>query len=423
MQNSTSTIRFAGDVSIKEIQLNSLNGQVANITNQVSSIEIYEDLFSPFMTLSIVVVESLDYLNLFPFVGEEYLDLDIETPSIGKPIKGRFYVYKMSDRVYTKERQVSYVIKAISEEFLTDVNTKISKAFSGNITESVSRLMGKEGLKTNKKTNIEKTINSTKIVSNYWTPVVCLNELAAGAMNLNHSPSYMFFENRNGLNFLSVDSLINQKTFQHFTKDNYTRSTRDDGVDSIKNPEEDYKRILEIDIPTVTNYIDETQGGRLKSRLITHDILTKKYTVKDYSIKKDPLPQTLLNPAPSYSKYSAANAAGAQLVMPKYYGNFNNFSDVTNTKVIQRRMSFFENLNKFKLNVTVYGRTDYTIGQVYDLTLPRTSPITKSDNENRDMMMSGRYLVTAISHMITRENHICNMELVKNSVLVNLNNT
>lgn len=421
MQNSSSTLKFAGDVSIKEIQLNSLNGQVADITNQVISIEIYEDLFSPFISLSIVVRESLDYLNLFPFNGEEFVDLSIDTPSFNKPISGRFYVYKMTDRLYTKDREVVYTIKAISEEYYTDVNTKISKAYSGNLTDAAAMLLGNDGLKTKKKTNIEKTLNKTKLLCNFWSPTKCLNELATSAVSTTQSPSYLFFENREGFNFRSIDSMLNANTYQSFTKDNYSRTKREDGVDSVNDPAEDYKRILEVDIPVVNNYMDDVEGGRLKSRLISYDIVTKKYKVKDYSLKKDKIQQSLLNPAPSYSKYSKSNAAGSQFVMPRYYGNFTNFSDTTNYSIVQRRMSFFQNLNKFRINIEVYGRTDYTIGQVYDITLPKVAQIIKGDTETRDAMLSGRYLVAAISHTINKENHICKMELIKNSVLVDLN--
>ena len=421
MQNTSSSLKFAGDVSIKELQLNSLNGQVADIINQVISIEIYEDLFSPFISLSIVLRESLDYLNLFPFNGEEFIDLKIDTPSFDKPITGRFYVYKMTDRLYTKEREVVYTIKAISEEYYTDVNSKISKAYSGNITEAVASLLGNEGLKTKKKTNIEKTLNKTKLVSNFWSPTKCLNELATNSISTTKSPSYLFFENRQGFNFLSVDSMLTAKTYQSFTKDNFSRTTREDGVDSTQDPAEDYKRILEIEIPVVNNYMDDVEGGRLKSRLISYDILTKKYKVKDYSLKKDKIEQTLLNPAPSYSKYSKSNAAGSQFTMPRYHSNFTNYSDTSNYSIIQRRMSFFQNLNKFRINIEVFGRTDYTVGQIYDITLPKVAQILKQDNVTRDPMLSGRYIVSAISHTINKENHICKMELIKNSVLVDLN--
>lgn len=413
-------IRFAGDVKLREVQVNSLNGQVANVINQVVSIEIYEDLFSPFISLTLVLRESVDYLNLFPFVGEEYLDIDIGTPSFEKSIKGRFYIYKITDREYTKDKEVIYALKAISEEFLTDANIKVSKAFGGNISENVEKLLLKEGLNTKKAYSIERTSNSTKLLSNFWSPVRCINYMTTGAVNKYGSPSYLFYENRDGFNFRSIDELLKQQTYQKLKKDNYTRNTLADGVDSIKNPEEDYKRILDFSVPVVTDYMGDVSSGRLKSRIISHDILTKKYSIKDYSLKKDEKQPTLLNPNPAYSKYATVNPSSTMMVMPKYYNNFNNFKDVTNHSSIQRRMSFFKNLEKYKVTVQVFGRTDYTVGQVFDLHVPRATQLSEKDNDTHDKILSGRYLVSAINHVISRENHICNMELVKNSVLTNL---
>ena len=193
-----------------------------------------------------------------------------------------------------------------------------------------------------------------------------------------------------------------------------------ESVNSVRDPQEDYKRIIEISIPVLTDYIEEIQSGRLKSRLVTHDIVTKQYVVKDYSVKKDTEnPSTLLNPFPGYSKYATSNSASTTVVMSKYYGNFSKFGDVTNASTIQKRMSFFKNLEKYKVNVQALGRTDYTVGQIVELNIPRVTQITKEDLE-KDPIISGRYLISAISHMITKENHMCNFELIKNSVLTNL---
>lgn len=422
MQNSTSALRFAGDVQLKQILLSSLNGQVANITNQVVLVEIYEDLFASFTTISIVIRESVDYINLFPFVGEEYVDIDILTPTMEQHIKGRFYIYKITDREYTSEREVVYAIKCISEEFITDANTKISKTFAGNIGESAFKILGKDGLNTTKKLNVETTSNVTKFTANFWTPSKCLNYLASTATNVAGSPTYLFYENRDGFNFRSIDSLLSAQPYHKFIKDNYTRTPIGSSTESVKDPKEDYKRILEFSVPVLTDYITEIQSGRLKSRLITHDILTKKYTVKDYSVKKDPNPPTLLNPNPAYSKYGSANSASTMLFLPRYYANFTNFSDVTNTKTVQKRMSFFQGLSKYKINIQVFGRTDYTVGQVVEVNVPKVTQITRADPDPRDKILSGNYLISAISHVINRENHVCNIELVKNSVLINLSN-
>lgn len=420
MQSSLNTLRFAGDVQFEKVELRSLNGQYANIINQVIGIEIFEDLFAPFITMSVVLKESVDYLNLFPFVGEEYLEVKISTPMSEKPIEGKFYIYKITDREMVKDREAVYTIKAISEEYLTDANRKISKSFSGNISESAYKLIDTDGLNTKKKFMVEKTTNNTMFTASYWSPVKCLNYLATTAISQSKSPSYLFFENRDGYNFRSIDELCKATTYHKFVNDNYSRGTQGESLTSVRDPNEDYKRILEISIPVLTDYMQEIQTGRLKSRLVTHDITTKQYSVKDYSIKKDTEnPSTLLNPYPGYSKYATTNSISTMVVMPKYFGNFTKYGDVTNSSSIQKRMSFFQNLSKFKVTIQVLGRTDYTVGQIVELDIPRVTQITQEDDP-RDPILSGRYMIAAISHIINRENHTCNIELIKNSVLANL---
>ena len=420
MKYSSTTLRFAGDVSFEKVQLSSLNGQFANILNQVISIEIYEDVFAPFTTVSVVLKESVDYINIFPFVGEEYLELEIVTPESESPIKGKFYIYKITDREMVKDREVVYTIKGISEEYLTDANRKISKTFSGNVADIAHKLLTTEGLSTHKKLFIEKSSNTTAFTANFWNPVKCLNYACTNAINIYHSPTYLFFENRQGFNFRSIDELLKSPSYHKFVKDNYSRSLVGNSTTTVLNPQEDYKRILEISIPVLTDYMEDIQTGRLKSRLITYDIVTKQYSVKDYSVKKDTEhPSTLLNQYPSYSKYATSNSTSTIISMPKYYGNFDKFGDVTNASTIQKRLSFFTNLEKYKVNIQVLGRTDYTVGQVVELDIPRVTQITK-DMDPQDPLLSGRYFVSAISHMITKENHVCNIEVIKNSVLVNL---
>jgi len=74
-------IRFAGDVSIDKIEIVSSNGFYQEVTNQVMALEIYEDIFSPFISGVLAFKESVDFINLFPFVGEEYANIKILFPA------------------------------------------------------------------------------------------------------------------------------------------------------------------------------------------------------------------------------------------------------------------------------------------------------------------------------------------------------
>ena len=95
MQSTQQAARFAGDVSIDKVRVTTRNGFSQDVSGQVIAIQIFEDIFSPFMTGSIILKESLDLINLMPFAGEEQLELEISTPSLENGnIKSTFYIYK-----------------------------------------------------------------------------------------------------------------------------------------------------------------------------------------------------------------------------------------------------------------------------------------------------------------------------------------
>ena len=79
--------------------------------------------------------------------------------------------------------------------------------------------------------------------------------------------------------------------------------------------------------------------------------------------------------------------------------------------------------NAHQLEITVPGRTDYTVGQKVSVVLNKVEATAASDSDLTDRMFSGFYLVSAINHVISRESHECNMELIKESLQADVNNT
>jgi hypothetical protein len=73
-----------------------------------------------------------------------------------------------------------------------------------------------------------------------------------------------------------------------------------------------------------------------------------------------------------------------------------------------------------KLEITVPGRADYTVGQKVNVTLNKIEPITKKEQDITDKMFSGNYLISAINHYVDRNKHECHIELVKETLQYNL---
>jgi hypothetical protein len=418
-------ILFAGDVNVELVEIISTNGGGANVTNQVFAIEIYEDMFSPFISGVISLKDSLDYINLFPMIGEEFINLKISTPSLtgkGKVFDDQYYIFKLTNREMFGDRNVIYQIHFISKEAIVDLNKNVGTAFEGKISDIAKKLInGQEyGLESPKPCNIEVTPNGTKYVSNFWTPLENIRYISERAINDKQNPGYLFFESRNGFNFVSLDVIYSQDTVQDFSWDGWMRDFNPDGT-SRRSVEEEYKRIIEVNVPTLFDYMERTRMGMYSSKIISHDLTTKKYAVKEFHIKDEYETETHLNEFAPYSDNLITKSAALLINLPKYYANFNNYTDITNYKMIQERMSLIQQAGATKINITVPGRTDYTVGNCVNVLLPQMAPIGSADTDTKDNMLSGKYCVSSINHTITKEKHTCYMELIKDSSIVDLN--
>jgi len=417
--STTEKLSFAGDVQIHNVAIITLAGFAATITEQVVSIEIFEDLFSPFISGNIVIRDSQDLTNLFPLVGEEILLLDIRTPTLPNKdaYSGEFYIYKMEDRVKIAERELAYVLHFTSKECIVDVNKKISKAYSGKVSDIVSRILT-EDMESQKQFNIEETKNTTKYISNFWSITRNLQYLCDNALNVQSSPTYVFFENKYGLNFVSLDSLYSEApVFQKFVWDNYSADIKQG---TMRNVDKDYQRILEIRTPEVFNYIERLKSGMYGSELITYDILTKQYMHVRYEPEFNETKH--LNSYPLWSDNAAYKTRASLMTDHRYYNNFDGYDDVTNSKYLQKRSSLMTQAEAFRLEIVVFGRTDYSVGQKVYVDIPKSTQIAKEDLEWQDKIYSGNYLIAALCHRITRRQHECVMELIKDSYGKDLNN-
>lgn len=413
-----SGLSFTGDVDIKKINLVSKSGKKANIINQVLSVEIFEDIFSPFRTANIVLRDSIDYINSFPIKGEEYFEIEIDTPTLNKPIEGKFFIYTVSDRTQTKDKEVLYTLKGISYDFINDSTTTLSKVFNGNCSELVTQLLGNDGLSISRPSIIDSTSNKIAFTAGYWSPIKCINYIQRLAVNSSGCPTLIFFENRTGYNFKCINSLIKSNVYQTFYKDAYSRDRdSEESLRTTRNPSKEYQRIIEMKVPETADFISDTLNGGLQSQMITYDAVTGSYTKKDYTLSKDSC-IVLLNDEYPHSSKLTENATGVTYTTSHQFATYDGIANISESDTKQKRHAIFSALMKHKATILVPGRTDYTVGQIMKLDIPRMAPTSSknSSDSDEDYILSGKYMLIALGHYITRDMHRCSMELVKNSI-------
>lgn len=424
-------IKFAGDVTIKQFEIEGRNGKL-DITQLISQIQIFEDVFSPFITGNVVINESLDLVNKMPLGGEEFFNIHIFTPTyegdtFGE-IKGRFAIYRMTERQNLAERGVVYTLHFVSMEARVDVGKKIRSAFEGYPHDIAKKLIYEDdlGMKTERDVHIEDTKNSIKFVCNNWTPMRALNYCASKAVNKDDSPTFVFFENRRGFNFISFTGLYKQEPLQKFIKDNYRRDPTD--PKGGKNIDEEYKRVSSYRMPSGFDFFKRIQEGMFVSQLTTYDFVTKAYQTYRYNGLQEFQGLDHLNPHPLMSpalfndqltQEPLIAETAALFHLNQQQSMYEGFNDVSmNDKFLERR-SLLAQAEAFKIEIEVAGRTDYTAGAVVEFTTNRNEPISPNDDDPVDRMMSGKYLISSINHVITPSEHRCHMELIKESLSAN----
>lgn len=420
-------LNFAGDVRIKKCVLTSIaSGNSLNVINQVIAIQVFEDLFSPFISGNLILKESIDILNALPITGQEWLELQIKTPSFDdeEDIKGKFFVYKVTDREYVAERNVVYKLHFISEHALKDAATIISKGYKGKISEIAKEILT-DWVGITNIGEIETTKNNNRYVSNFWTPSKNLNFLCNNATNINDSPTYLSYQNREGFNFRSLDDMYRSDVYQNFHYNMKGREITSTG-EAVRILDHDYKRITSIDLLESFDNVQKMTQGAFASTLHSYDVVTKEYKVDkfQYRDKFSDFNKVHLNNYPLTPKSMEEYFNPKSYIMTDFrqYAIFNQYGDVSNYRIMQERISNLIQAEGIRVKVVVPGRTDYTVGQIIELKIMQPEPLSEKDrdDEHIDNTFSGKYLIGAINHLIDRERHTCSMELIKDSWLKNV---
>jgi hypothetical protein len=420
-------ISFAGDITVEKINIQSQDGTTYSITNQLVSIQIFEDLFSSFISGILTIKDSLDFINGLPMIGQELLDISIYTPTLkdkGGHIKGQFYITVLNNREYLAERNVLYELSFISKEAIVDANIKLSKSYIGTASDIAKNVLTDKLVKFDvvKKLNIEPSKNNLSYISNYWSPTRNMQYLCEHAINKEGSPSYVFFENRDGFNFGSLETLSTSPTItQEFKYDNSTQVVTASGT-SVRDIQEDYRRVTFFALKKGFNLYQRISSGMFASVVFSADITTKRYNAKIFDYPESFDGTKRLNSYPLFKRedkefplYYTAKVINE----PRQFDNFTNQGDPSAFQFVQRRISEVLQIDDIAIEINVPGRTDYTVGQVVRITSFQIEPITKSESNRSqlDMIFSGKYVITSINHFITRESHQCSLELIKDSYI------
>lgn len=417
-------IAYAGEVEITAIEIYSYRMEKLDIRPQMIEMSIYEDIFTNTIHGSLMVSDSFDLIETFPLVGEELIFIKMNTPSMGAKASIEYsgYIYKLSDRHQTSERGQVYTLHFTSYETIVDVNKKVSKEFSGKISDVVTKIVKDEVLLgSEKELVVESTENSIIFVSPYWNLLKTINWLSIRSLKVgNKSPTFVFYETLdNRLKFVSLDTLYTQqpKPGFHYKFDSFLRDTSGDG--STRSLDLEYNLIRDLYVDDVFDYLTRSESGMYSGKLTNTNLVSKtiKTTITDYvenfkntsHLGKFPVNSNNLVRRPSAAMFNSITSEYA----------FDNQRDLkTQQWYLQRKALMGQAMSVYKVDITVSGRLDLRAGECVLIDVNKLQPVNRGDNKSEitSGYYSGKFMVGAIHHRFEGNNHTMTMQCFTESL-------
>jgi hypothetical protein len=447
----------AGQVQIKCI-LTTMSGEEKDLHQFIGEINIFEDMFGNGLQGNILIIDAANLTQNLPIVGEEYIKITLQTPSMDDfKIEKTYKIYSITNRMTLSDvGKTSYVLHFCSVEMYLDMISPVYKTFKGKTTEIAAQIFN-DYIAIPRNGNDEPTAlkivgtstKETTFTSPGWSPMKCLNWLGSRSLDDEYkAPGYLFFETNKQFYWANMEALIDlsikdKSIYQRYVymaksiSGNSAGSDPTTGNDAAfsRNIELDFQKVEDFELVTTYNNFKNVQNGYYANRVFTLDLLSKKYVPTEYdhiasyadykhlemiagksAAEVAPFPTNALRGAASYTQFypkherlygSGKESEPAQLAV----------NDTIN-EVLPKRVSLVNELTNFKLIITVQGRCDIELGAIIYFSYPDGTPSAPDQkNENKeDDYYSGFYLVTAIRHKVTLTEHKMILEIVKDSL-------
>lgn len=405
-------ISYIGETNIDRIQLISHSGKTIDLSRIVLDLTIYEDIFSSTLSGYILVQDANDLVATLPMIGQEQVQIKLNTPTLTTGLDKTFYIYKMNVVTFNKRSQ-SYMLYFCSKELIYSANVKVAKAFSGNITDTVNEIFRSPNfLNSNSTLFVDRTKNDYKFIAPYWSPIETINWLAQRSINSNGAPNYVFFETSQSFEYVSIDRLIESPVKKKYIFSDIDPNTVY-GVDGDIDAK--YSIVESVDPGIAFDYLKNITSGMLAARLHTLDLTTKNINSSGFDYLDDFNKFNHLDKYPLRTEDVTRKKASNVFFIEKNNYISGSYWQQGYKDFFLQRNSLLEQLSGAKLNIKVPGRTDIKVGHTIHLTIPKNKQIAGEDIDKPSDYYTGKYLITAIRHQFLNSKHTMEMEIVSDS--------
>lgn len=442
-------IQYAGEYIVEECILCTVGGLELDLSEQLSNVTIFEDIFKNSVTGTVSFVDTNNLTANASIVGQEKLKLILVTPNADdKTDRGMainfsdtpLHVYKVDSSININDRTKTFSLAFTTNEIVRNNRIRVSQSYKGEPAKEIIKKVIRDPLLLNSKKEFyyEETTNLFKMVAPNMRPFDFINTVARRCLSkeYNFAPTFLFYETIKGYWFRSIDSMMDRKNPRMIFKEVTPNADVDNVASNLTN-------ILDYSIKDSTDTIVNSRTGMYNSDLLLVDVFNKSYKHYEYDYLKDFDNNIHVDEFNAYGSAQAPIASQA----PDAYGNkiseypqsvllvqaiereiedglfdpaYGEPHDYRGTDMwLQKRKSRFASLNAaVSLRIKVPGNTTLQAGDMIGVILKNQT----GSQSAQDPYLTGRYLIRNLKHEFTKgagkQMHHIHMDCIRDTVQV-----
>ena len=369
------------------------------------NITYYESVKSPSISVSIDFIDVDGVISREGITGGEYLDLKIKVPDFDDfeitPDK-HFMMLNSVKNVKTSSNKQIATLEFISVEAIINETARVSRRFTGNVSQIVKELMkDKKSIQTSKNLETDESFNKYSFVGNLKRPFDTIQWLCPKAASTDKECGFLFYENLDGYFFKSIKGLLES-----------------DSSETYEKPEAP----VDTDIKITENNLDSSNDigmncrmGMYANKTIYVDIENGKletvdYKISDLKLAKPPKLPAGLEDAPTRLMLRILDAGALQKGSKKEEVEKKSELAVYQNKSYARTNLLFSQ----SLSITTPLNPDLRVGQMIEVKFP----IKENDDQSQttgggENDISGKYLLSELKHSIANGKSNSELKLIR----------
>ena len=419
-------------VTISDFTIEKFGGKdKMSLMPQFVEIVVYQSLFEPSISAEATINDQIGLFTNYPLTGEELITISYKQDSLvsysGGYEKTLMFIIKGIKNIIIddKARSSLFVMDLVSPFYLQNTRKVVSHWYNDKIELSALSLYNEYvGIDTAtqfdlyKPFNVEPTKKVRDLIIPSLRPFQALQWLAKQAIaeNPENYFLFLFYEDIDSFNFLTMQSLIEKGLKNKTNLRDKKYKYYSDNIISIKDPSDDPEEKLKLITSVIVNKrnssIEKIVGGYYQNELFEINMLMKSYNSTPTELSeqdrdtKFSLERWPLN-TPDYIKY----VKNANNIVQSEYSNriryiINNWPETSakdgETNPLFRlkfgnTAKYLNALNQVDLTITVPANMDFKVGDVIWVDIPENHGF---NNVSFDLYLSGLFIVVEVKQVL-----------------------